>query len=413
MSLAVLRERSAPAYGGTAPSSATVPLSEADLVRLWEGQRFPPQALVGRDGLPLRVVFRGRPCAGGPGPDFRDAVIATASGQELRGDVELHVLASAFRQHGHHLDPAYDNVALHVVFWDDGGDTVLASGRRAPVVALAPWVAQRAEELSRWLCQPALWQEPCRTASQRLGAEAIAATLDGAGDRRLQEKAVAFRAALAEEDAEEVLYQGLLEALGYSQNREPFRRLARALPWRELQRTIRGAPPSGRAVTIRRRLADAAEGLPWQASSLRPANHPQRRLAGLAHLAERFAEGGLLAGLLALVRSVEGDPTPLLRGLQVQEKGQALIGPERAGEMAVNVVLPLALAWAEREGDEPLARAALALYQRHPRLSSYGILRTLCAALGPRPGRARRQQGMLYLFHRYCRQGGCGECPLS
>ena len=97
-------------YGGP-------PLSEADLVRLWEGQRFPPEALVNREGLALRVVYRGRP-AGGPGPDFRDAVIA-AGGQEWRGDVELHVAASAFRQHGHHRDPAYDNVVLHVVFWDD------------------------------------------------------------------------------------------------------------------------------------------------------------------------------------------------------------------------------------------------------------------------------------------------------
>jgi len=81
----------------------------------------------------------------------------------------------------------------------------------------------------------------------------------------------------------------------------------------------------------------------------------------------------------------------------------------------------VALAWAEEKGDKPLARGALALYQRYPSLSPYGILRELKAALGPEliTG-ARRQQGLLHLFHHYCRQGGCaglsGEqagCPLA
>ena len=80
-----------------------------------------------------------------------------------------------------------------------------------------------------------------------------------------------------------------------------------------------------------------------------------------------------------------------------------------------------ALAWAEEGRDEPLARGALTLYQRYPRLSPYGVLRSLRAALGPEliTG-ARRQQGMLHIFHGYCCRGGCaglsGEqagCPLA
>ena len=166
--------------------------SEAELVRLWEGQRFPAQALVSGDGSPLGVVFRGRPSTGSAGPDFRDAVIELG-GRQVRGDVELHVLASSFRRHGHHRDRAYDSVILHVVFWDDDGEsTCLASGRRVPVVALGPWVARRAQELQAWLSYPALWQEPCDSANQRLGAEAVAAILDDAGDCRFGEKAAFF-----------------------------------------------------------------------------------------------------------------------------------------------------------------------------------------------------------------------------
>jgi len=452
-----------------------LPLSEADLVRLWEGQRFPAGALVSRKGLPLRVAYRGR-LAGGPGPDFRDAVIA-AGGQEWRGDVELHVAASAFRQHGHHRDPAYDNLVLHVVFWDDGrGETRLACGRSVPTLALAPWVARRANELRRWLARPARWQEPCRTALARLGPAAVAAVLEEAGDARFREKANAFAAAMAVAEEEEVLYQGLLEGLGYSRNRDPFRRLAEALPWQALRRLVAAERPQGRVAAAEAALLGAAGFLPtdvsadpyvttleerwlgretratqheagdpsgpishlprpasiflsWELTG-RPQNHPARRLAGAARLLVRYVDGGLLAGLLVAVRAgpsalggalqvagdgfwrdhydLTGGPTPLPLGL---------IGPGRAGELAVNIVLPFALAWAETRGDAALAEAAVDVFRRYPATSSYGLLRPLSAALGRRiTAGARRQQGMLHLFRRHCRQGGCasgGRCPLA
>ncbi|MGB6896378.1 MAG: DUF2851 family protein, partial [Dehalococcoidia bacterium] len=124
------------------------PLSEAALSELWREQRFPRSALVTRQGVPLRVLHPGRP-GRGAGPDFRHALLETPSGAVLRGDVELHALASSFRAHGHHRDPRYDRVILHVVFEDDlREDTPLASGRRVPVVALAPWVDGRSRELT-------------------------------------------------------------------------------------------------------------------------------------------------------------------------------------------------------------------------------------------------------------------------
>jgi len=438
-----------------------LPLSEADLVRLWEGQRFPAGALVSREGLALRVAYRGR-LAGGPGPDFRDAVIA-AGGQQWRGDVELHVAASAFRQHGHHRDPAYDNLVLHVVFWDDGrGETRLACGRSVPTLALAPWVARRADELHRWLARPARWQEPCRTALARLGPAAVAAVLEEAGDARFREKADAFAAAMAAAEEEEVLYRGLLEGLGYSRNRDPFRRLAEAVPWQTLRRLLAAERLQGRVMAAEAALLGTAgfltgEGtsdpylgalqerwraqpvghdspfLPWELTG-RPQNHPARRLAGAARLGVRYVDGGLLAGLLAAVRA---GPSALAGALQVPGDGYwrdhydltsgparlpaGLIGPGRAGDLAVNIVLPFALAWAETRGDTALAEASVATYRRHPRTSSYGLLRSLSAALGTRlTAGARRQQGMLHLFRRYCRQGGCAggavgreRCPLA
>jgi hypothetical protein len=213
-----VRERP-PRYAARAASRDACPISERELAEIWEGQRFPPQALASVDGQPLTVLYRGLR-GRGPGPDFRDAVIQTPA-DILRGDVELHLRASDFRRHGHHRDPAYDGLALHLVYRaDEGPHTLLAGGRPVPIAALAPWVERRSEEIRRWLERPALWREPCRSAPARMGDAAVAAVLDRLGDIRFRRRTAELRRALRGEEPEEVLYRALIEALGYGGNRK-------------------------------------------------------------------------------------------------------------------------------------------------------------------------------------------------
>ncbi len=450
-------------------------LSEEELSHLWEGLRFPPEALATRDGSRLRVVYRGRRGAG-PGPDFRDAVIAVG-GELRRGDVELHRRTSAFRHHHHHQDHRYDSVILHIVFEDDEGeDTALACGRRAPVVALAPWVARRSGELAGWLARPALWEEPCRSAPERLGSERVTEVVGQLGELRFREKQRRLAEALASEEANQVLYAGFLTALGYSQNQEAFSVLARLLPYRRLRRVLATSPPdsrvdtaealllgsagllppsagSGRAPTVRSPLYVAEleerwrhltkETLPrdgepspwmWKLDGLRPDNHPVRRIAGAARLLVRAEEGVFRYLLLNLERRELGrELRPLIDAWTARSDGfwrrhydllqpsrrprGTLIGRGRALEIVTNVALPLAAAWGEREGDRSLAGRALALYGELPSPAPYGATRFLRSNL--RRGRAaafrgaRYQQGLLHLFRNYCTRGGCGHCPLS
>ncbi len=87
--------------------------TELAVSRAWNAQWLRPEALRTTDGQPVTVVYRGR-WTFGFGPDFQGAMIAF--GQELRqGDVEVHLRPSGWREHGHHLDPAYNGVILHVV----------------------------------------------------------------------------------------------------------------------------------------------------------------------------------------------------------------------------------------------------------------------------------------------------------
>lgn len=440
-----------PVHASRFPRPDRSSLTEAQLFEIWHGRRYPAGALATRAGVPVNVIFQGRP-GRGPGPDFRGAIIAGPSGMALRGDVELHVRASSFRAHGHHRDPAYAGVILHVVFEDDvGADTPLPGGGSAPVVALAPWVAQRAGELRRWLAQPLLWREPCHDAVMRLGIDGAGAVLDAEGDRRFAAKAARTRDAVRAAGADQALYEGLLEALGYGGNGPAMLSLARWLPWRTLtghagdgpervfamealllgaagllpsQRGHHGPVDSYAAALeerfARSRLPSLSAGT-WRLWGMRPANTPARRLAAAAALLARHRSPSALLRIVD-ARTINETVAPLLveaRGYWLRRHDPcaapcrltaSLVGRSRALEIAVNVVLPVASAL----GDE--ARAG-ALFARLPRPAVYGRTRFIENALASEGLRvavnARRAQGLLALHAGWCSSSGCGRCPLS
>ena len=429
------------------PSSISpfpLPFTEADLSRLWQDQTFPPEALTTTESERLRVIYRGRR-TGGPGPDFRDALIATR-GALLRGDVELHVRSSDFRRHGHHRDAAYAGVVLHLVFRDDDrGATVPPDGGRTLVVALEGWVEGRSREIRRWLERPALWREPCLSAVARTGIPAVGAALDRLGDMRFRAKASAFAQRLGAQEPQEALWGALIEALGYGGEQETYSAVALRVPWQGLREAMLAAPAAGRAAVAYGLLAAAAATLPGgRAHPLRPANRPARRLFGAAALAARFAEGGpfvCLEGALEATHeygqggssNTENGESSVIGRTRISNlkprsrqryrlEAKAItamlslltvpgcIGRSRAIEMLANAVLPCLAA----VGPEGRARRAEALYSRLPLPARYGAVRHLHEAAG-RAVRvdSRRQQGMLYLLNQYCTQGGCGRCPLS
>ena len=329
----------------------------------------------------------------------------------LEGDVELHMRSSDFRRHGHHLDPAYDGLAMHLVLrHDGGGDTQLHSGRRVPVVALADWLEARTDQLIEWLQRPPVWQEPCRSAVNTLGQEAVSRTLERLGEIRFRQKTAAAGKELSETASDEVFWSHLLEALGYGGHRERFREIAAAVPWRWLRGRLADAGSASSRKALATQLLSAASVRPPGAvpscGSIRPANRLERRLAGAAALAARYAGSGFTAHFLALLEAGGRIAVrSLIRSLSVEGS----IGRSRAIEIAANAVLPLLAALENGRWE----RAAEGVYALLPLPARYGSVRHLHDALPDVRIDSRRQQGMLYLLGQYCTRGGCGRCPLS
>ena len=145
----------------------------------------------------------------------------------------------------------------------------------------------------------------------------------------------------------------------------------------------------------------------------------------MAALLDRAWDEGMASWSASLV--AEGSVAGVRSGLAVAPfdrlrangRGGALIGADRASDLAVNVVLPFARAWGNLSRDGGLSTAALALYRAWPPLQENAVTQEAARLLGVEGAdgkelrrSARRQQGLDPRVQRRRRsRGGLGAAP--
>ena len=457
-----------------APTVAlTETLREEDVVQLWQACPWGAKLLRTTAGEQIQIVYPGRRNLG-PGPDFLDAIIAL-DGRRLRyGHIEVHSAASAWRAHGHASDPAYHHVMLHVVWEDDG----LIGGGPLRTLALSPYFPDGMPE--QYVAQQLPSFQPCSDLHTKSDAMTVGMLFATLGERRVRKKAAQMLAAIEQIGPEQALYAALLDALGYSQNREPFRQLSEALPWSVVEAILGGKAaaalhgealflgaagllPSQRGTSPRKgtacraptaadhahlqeleslwenyQLEPAVPTAAWVRGGVRPTNAPARRVAAAGHLCARLAETGPLQFCLALRE--ESDQTQLLQqmvsafalpascsrywathcdfGVPLRGAAQSLIGTERAREMLTNVLLPFMFALGEHTGDSSVSDWAVTSLRHAPAGGANRLIRSMrddVFGLPPKfvPMTAARQQGLLHVYHTWCREKRCDTCAVA
>ena len=179
----------------------------------------------------------------------------------------------------------------------DESYSTLHSGVQVPVLSLETLLHGRSSSGGRQDLWPLLkghgYVKPSTQAE-------IGALLDRAGDSRFLGKRDSFLVFLKEEDQEQVLYEGLMETLGYSQNQAPFLELASRVPYALLMVLAVESPPEERVNRIQELLLTAAGFLAsssgatsmsrerWHLFRIRPQNHPRLRIVGIAHFLDLF-----------------------------------------------------------------------------------------------------------------------------
>ncbi len=431
------------------------------LQAIWQQQRLLRDALKTLDGQPVRVLHPGFRSVEG-GPDFRGAVVQISDAPPQTGDVEVDIRCSGWRAHGHDENPTFQNVILHVV-WESGRP---AAGT-PPALPIFQALDAPLGELSLWLGSEAAQSLPenlrgqCCAPLRGLAGEQVTALLHQAARVRLQSKAAQFQARARQAGWEQSLWEGMFRALGYKHNVWPMQCLAELRPrWQtrkagnlalqarllgisgllpmDLTRSQAGADTYIRRVwdqwwRERDEFADCV--LPralWHFHGLRPANHPQRRLA----LAARWSVEGDLAAKLekwCARPASDGAAVSLLEILGVEpdefwswhwtfrsarlKRAQPLLGATRVTDLAVNVVLPWLWIRAVEGKNQTLQSTIEERYFTWPPAEDNALLRLARQRLlGGAPRKAlsdaAAQQGLIQIVRDFCDHSNalCENC---
>ena len=345
--------------------------TELELQLRWAEGRWPRPWLrlagaAGEDGGEVRVCFAGH-WNRGPGPDFRDAILLDRQGRVRRGDVELHLERSGWRAHGHHRDPAYGGVLLHVLADPRGLDAAPAS---EPAAAVLPPDDTSAAA------------PPCVTLIKRVGARAVSAKLRSLAASRLRRKTLAVAALSDDPDHRAAL--ALARALGQPRNPDA------------MEHALRDAEfdPDAVAAALGRRSWRRGRG---------PMGGRDGVAKALSTLLRRWgAPANWAAAANRLARAPQAESVAELRIPK-------LLGRTRALQTLADAVYPTALA----NGDAAAAPAALQGWFALPaaRYQRTDDLRERLTAL---PEWSHPEtQALLDLERSWCRQGACSICPLA
>jgi len=432
------------------------------LQAIWQHQRLLREQLKTCDGQQIQVLHPGFRSVEG-GPDFRGAVIQFSDGPTKTGDVEVDIRASGWRAHAHDRNPAFKNVILHVI-WNN--ERVGSGG--PPLMPLREVIDASLGELSLWLGSEASQSLPeslrgkCSAPLRELDEKRLRELLHQAAQVRLQSKAAQFEARAKQAGWEQALWEGLFRALGYKHNIWPMQRLAELRPrWvsqngdslgiqarlfgisgllpTELTQSRGGADRYFRRVwdqwwRERDEFADCV--LPntmWRFHGLRPANHPQRRLA----LASSWSVNGGLVSKLEdwCIRELPNAEllSSLHEVLQIEpdefwswhytfrsarlKKAQSLLGGTRVTDLAINVVLPWLWIRAGQGKNEALKERIEERYFAWPSAEDNSLLRLARQRLLGNASRnvlrrAAAQQGLIQIVRDFCERSNalCENC---
>jgi len=376
----------------------TLPFTERHLQCVWFDPSLHPPALLTSDGKKITVLNPGIWNLE-KGPDFLKAV-ALINGKTIRGDVEIHIYPDDWRKHGHSNDANYGNVVLHVCYSNNPGlNKTTCSSKNNPVpveiflkdqLDAMPGFNFNSIDISSYPFNSIKTiSTPCRTALR--GNRTISATdlLISAGQERLRRKLLRMKELINRKGPDQALYEEILCALGYKNNKGVFRHLANILPLSQLIDISKRDPVSSYALLMGtagllpenisplwdrktkrfiRTLWDHWWKAPtelkeislsstlWNLSGIRPQNHPRRRLAGVAafftshdnfsSILLKLAEKETKVCVKTVLSTLEKSSSMHYWNHRLSFKSEkkhaeiSIIGKERASAIFTNVVIP-------------------------------------------------------------------------
>ena len=389
---------------------------------LWAG--FEQQTTDGRTVEILSVGEHNRDA----GPDYSHARVRI-DGKEWIGNIEIHVNASDWIKHHHHLDKAYDNVILHVVrtadkpVYNSRGELIPQcalnyASDKDYLSALFESAQQMDSAIGRIGCAEQLIHDP------QLLTEGWRKTLLR---KRLECKRASITRLLdiTKGSWEHALYISLARNFGFHTNSLPFEQLAINTPLSYLQKhrnslfqltallmgqagLLEGLQVTGYGLQDLKKEYDflrtkfsltPMDGSIWKHARMRPQNSPELRIRQFAQLL--YQSENLLSKIL------DTNDLKELEALFAVDK----MGISSIDILLINTVIPYKYAYALHRNNPAEAERIMALMALIP-AENNTIVRQW-RVLGQQIHNAADTQALLHLYQNYCQHHECINCEVG
>ena len=410
------------------------PYSERHLQALWFDESLRPKELRTSRGESVTVENPGRWNLEA-GPDFFGVVLRIGREQRrVAGDAEVHIFSRDWKAHGHHTDPRYEQVRFHITWFPQTADESLFPPGTVHI-SLCDLCAVDLEGID---VSAYPYGEPRASGGFPLlgrGPDERVRTLENAGQERLRQKTQRMAWLMAEHGNAQALYEETATALGYKNNKVPFRRLAQQVrlsglapygsDWETAYAVLLGISGllpkqpgvgwSAESKAYFRSLWDCwwreehkweevsrMNCTDWSFAGLRPLNHPVRRLCALAQWAA--------AGFFDEVSSAQ-NVAPHQRcfwtghvGWTGTAQNAELVGKGRMQAIELNVFAPFRLARGDGSALENLAVEPMNSVIKETAYTLFGpdhspkLYRTALA-----------RQGLIHIFNEFVLTGRLDE----
>ena len=480
---------------------------EKFLYEIWKSKNFEEQ-LKTFDNQIIEIIDAGENNKEYAGPDFFNSRIKVGNITYL-GDVEIDIWHSDWKSHGHYLDKKYNKVILHLVLSKERFRPFVYTqdGRKIYSICLTDFINDSYQSSLRNAIESERTNRgfvmPCSEINEDILLEDKLKLITELGIERFKQKEkkiferlkemvylkeMNIREPIVRYDFgeefqnkkftpaefndpllwQQLIYEMIFEALGYSKNNDKMLKLAKSvnldflIKFKEeenFQMIIEcalfnvsgiisvGDSKSDEKSTEYLRLLiedwseikDQYDGAyfkkeKWNFFKLRPQNFPTIRIAGGSRIIRRLIKNELLRNIITLFTEEQKQKkiVSMLRSMIIvnakgywrnhyvfdkpaKEEINYFIGLSRADEIIINVILPILAVYFEIFDDKEAARRVKKLYLNFHQKSSNRVVNQVVESLhiANSESKSVNQQGMIELFRHYCVKERCMECEIG
>jgi len=409
---------------------------------IWKTKNFNALELISTAGKPIRLSNWGNHNHDA-GPDFLDGMMEY-DGITWAGHIEIHVKSSDWYKHHHQVDPAYDQVILHVV-WEDDRPVKDIHLVPIPTLVMSDLVDPALIDRSKDLVQ-SRYRLPCANHIGGISTFWLNAWKERQLIERLEFRTIKLMLRLEEVngDWEQVAFELLFRSMGFHANSDALEALAQDISWQLVRKHVHDennlqAILFGRAGMLDEKLTGKYPDklkttygflknkhklsshvfIKWNLKGARPANFPTIRIAQLASLL--FNKTSLMRNI---IEAESVDQLKVMFELNVHEfwnthyvfhksVDQTRIGLSASSVrlLIINYCIPLIYASGYIKQDEMLKERAIRFLYEMPTeknsvLSEFKSAGVLCRS-------AAESQALLHTFKVYCAPKRCLECQVG